>query len=569
MMGSGVKDMRGEPSSGPAIFAENDEGMENLNLSGDPLDNPPSYAEAVFSPYAEGSRGTVGTATGQHRPGTAVDSDEAYIAGNGREGDRYGDEDSVNGVQKGAPQAPLFPVHHQGPRLMSITVNNPMKVDGNSVVPIPGGGSYITYAVNTRTTLPGFKKPEFSVRRRFRDFVALSDRLAEVYEGYFIPARPDKSVEGQVMMSKEFVEMRAQALEKYMNQLAAHPVLSTSEILKNFLESEGDLASPSIAAAPSFASRMLDGASRLPKQLFGADAARSSGAYTPESQQKSGVGIFRMFKELTQSIASELGAGTKVTVQETDEDFIARRNKAGALEKQLAEASAKAEALVRAQQAVGDVTGEFGLSLIKVAKFEEASASSITCQNLQVSHATDARLVGMTSVRISRVSREAMAKTVEQLNALHDHLSIMSAVRSAVACREESLQGVQALVADLDGKRGRLGKLEAQSSQVFGGDKTRSRKVSDLAQEVERTAAAKEAAERKFATIQERNRSEFARLDAERARDFASMLIGFAHTQAAYADMCAEIWRSAADVFEGIKNSEAAVASLESAKDTA
>ncbi len=38
---------------------------------------------------------------------------------------------------------------------------------------LPGiNGGFVTYRVDTSTTLPGFARPEASVRRRFREFVA-------------------------------------------------------------------------------------------------------------------------------------------------------------------------------------------------------------------------------------------------------------------------------------------------------------------------------------------------------------------------------------------------------------
>lgn len=51
-------------------------------------------------------------------------------------------------------------------------------------------------------------------------------RLAETQRGYFVPARPDKSiVENQLMAGKDFVDMRKVELEKYLMRLAKHPNL--------------------------------------------------------------------------------------------------------------------------------------------------------------------------------------------------------------------------------------------------------------------------------------------------------------------------------------------------------
>lgn len=58
---------------------------------------------------------------------------------------------------------------------------------------------------------------------------ALGDLLKATHRGYVIPPRPEKSpVEGQ-RASADFVEARRAALEHYLHQLAAHPVLSRSQ----------------------------------------------------------------------------------------------------------------------------------------------------------------------------------------------------------------------------------------------------------------------------------------------------------------------------------------------------
>ena len=69
--------------------------------------------------------------------------------------------------------------------------------------------------------------------RRFRDFVALADRLADSHRGYFVPPRPEKTL---VSTSDElFVQHRATQLESYLARLAAHPVLRHSAELCVFL----------------------------------------------------------------------------------------------------------------------------------------------------------------------------------------------------------------------------------------------------------------------------------------------------------------------------------------------
>ena len=54
--------------------------------------------------------------------------------------------------------------------------------------------------------------------------------LQAKFRGYFVPPRPEKNaVEGQ-RMSDAFVEERRASLQKYLQQLAAHPVIGPSEM---------------------------------------------------------------------------------------------------------------------------------------------------------------------------------------------------------------------------------------------------------------------------------------------------------------------------------------------------
>ncbi len=59
---------------------------------------------------------------------------------------------------------------------------------------------------------------------------ALSELLKVTHRGYFIPPRPEKNpVEGQ-RATDEFVEVRRNALEKYIIQLAMHPAIVQSDV---------------------------------------------------------------------------------------------------------------------------------------------------------------------------------------------------------------------------------------------------------------------------------------------------------------------------------------------------
>ncbi|KAL0370728.1 UNVERIFIED_CONTAM: Sorting nexin 2B, partial [Sesamum angustifolium] len=288
---------------------------------------------------------------------------------------------------------------------LKISVSNPQKEVESSNSIVPGGNTYITYLITTSTDLLDYGGSDFSVRRRFKDVVTLSDRLNEVYRGVFIPPRPDKSVvESQVIQKQEFVEQRRVELEKYLRRLARHPVIKKSDELRCFLTVQGRMPLPT---SIDVASRMLDGAVRLPKQLLG----ESRSVVEPQDvlhPAKGGRDMLRFFKELKQSVVNDWG-NSRPPVEEDDKEFLKKKEKLWELEQHLTNASKQAESLVKAQQDMGETMGELGLAFIKLTKFENEQA----VLNTQRVRAADMKTVAMAAVKASRLYRELNAQTVK------------------------------------------------------------------------------------------------------------------------------------------------------------
>ncbi|KAJ9539886.1 hypothetical protein OSB04_026392 [Centaurea solstitialis] len=431
---------------------------------------PPSYAEAVFRSF-DGDHGK-------------------QVNGHG-------------GVSTSSPSS--------SSEYLKISVTDPHKEQDLNNSLVPGGNAYMTYLVTTWTNLPEFNGTEFSVRRRFKDVVTLSDRLADSYRGFFIPLRPDKSVvEGQVMQKQEFVEQRRMALEKYLRKLAAHPVIRRSEELRLFLQVQGKLP---LVKTTDVASRMLDGAAKLPKQLFGESVVSAAVDPNDVSQPaKGGRDLLRIFKELRQSVTNDWG-GTKPPV-----DF----------EQELSNVSQQAESLVKAQQDIGETLGQLGLAFVKLTKFESEEAMF----NSQKVRAGDMKNVATSAVKASRLYRELNAQTVRHLDKLHEYLGVMLAVNNAYADRSNALLTVQTLLSELSTLNARVEKLEAAASKIFG------------------------VTVREYERIKENNKNELERLDQERHDDFFGMLKGFVANQAGYAEKMASVWETVANETSGYaKNS--------------
>jgi len=438
-------------------------------------------------------------------------------------------------------------------RAFAIEVSDPVKRAEGSIIPGVSGG-YVTYKVHTKTTLSSFRSKDAAVRRRFRDFVELSDLLAMTQRGYFVPPRPEKNVvEGQ-RMTKDFIEARRAALEKFLMKLASHPVISQSAELRVFLEHDGELAlSPEWANLKPMQSSVLEGISRLPKQLISNDRALVSPAEAAQSTKQSND-FLRMFKELKASMAGDSkGAASQVPLSEEEVALKAENTRVIEFEVKLTDTTRKAEHLVKRLEEVGNVLGDIGLSFIKVAKFEDEDG--LRCGQYTQSGAAskaiaaDSRRIGMAAVRLSRLSRTATVQSAMQLGQLHDYLALLPSIRAAFREREDARVTVAALAEDHEEKKRRVAQLEEQSSKVFGGDKNRTRKISDLQHALSALEAAQQAGTAEYERVKLRNTQELARYKSDKSEDFHNMLVGFARVQAAFAERSFNVWMGVAEEF--------------------
>lgn len=111
----------------------------------------------------------------------------------------------------------------------NITVGDPHTVGST-------GTSHTVYSVITKTTSKAYRQPEFTVTRRYRDFLWLYNQLHTNNPGVVVPPPPEKQAVGR--FDQNFVESRRAALERMMNKAAQHPILQHDADLKTFLESE-------------------------------------------------------------------------------------------------------------------------------------------------------------------------------------------------------------------------------------------------------------------------------------------------------------------------------------------
>jgi sorting nexin-1/2 len=296
---------------------------------------------------------------------------------------------------------------------LEITVSHPEKVGD-------GMGAYIVYSITTKTTVPAFKSPHTTVRRRFSDFLRLHNKMTETHlpKGRIVPPAPEKSVKGMttVKFSKSeesnalFLERRQASLQRYLNRIAKHPVLRRDADFMEFLENPNE----------------------LPKAT--------------ETTALSGAGFMRLVKNVGQSIS-------KITSKksETDSWFDEQQQNYEALDTHLKKLHHAVEGMIVSRKELCVTTGNFVKSVATLGNVEE---------NNTVSRALS---------RLSEVQEKVESLHSEQTKhdlftfgeTIKDYIALLGAIRAAFGMRVRAYTTWQSSQQSLSKKREQEQKLTA------------------------------------------------------------------------------------------------------------
>ncbi|KAF2013149.1 hypothetical protein BU24DRAFT_393686 [Aaosphaeria arxii CBS 175.79] len=118
---------------------------------------------------------------------------------------------------------------------LETTVDKPQKE-------LPGTkDAYVSYLVTTHSDYQSFQRPDFSVRRRFTDFVFLYKQLSKEYPQCAVPPLPDKHKMEYVRGDRfgpDFTQRRAHSLHRFLKRITLHPVLRRAMLFITFLETQ-------------------------------------------------------------------------------------------------------------------------------------------------------------------------------------------------------------------------------------------------------------------------------------------------------------------------------------------
>ncbi|XP_028910552.1 sorting nexin-2 isoform X1 [Ornithorhynchus anatinus] len=356
---------------------------------------------------------------------------------------------------------------------IEIGVSDPEKVGD-------GMNAYMAYRVTTRTSLSMFSKNEFSVKRRFSDFLGLHSKLATKYlhVGYIVPPAPEKSIVGMTKVkvgkedssSTEFVERRRAALERYLQRTVKHPTLLQDPDLRQFLES-----------------------SELPRAV--------------NTQALSGAGILRMVNKAADAV-------NKMTIKmnESDAWFEEKQQQFENLDQQLKKLHASVEALVCHRKELSANTAAFAKSAAMLGSSEDHTALSRALSQL-----------AEVEEKIDQLHQEqAFADFYVFSELLSDYIRLIAAVKGVFDHRMKCWQKWQDAQVTLLKKR----ETEAKMQLANKPDKLQQAK-DEIKEEIEEWEAKVHQGERDFEQISKTIRKEVGRFEKERVKDFKVVIIKY------------------------------------------
>ncbi|CAL1394847.1 unnamed protein product [Linum trigynum] len=367
---------------------------------------------------------------------------------------------------------------------LSVSVTDPVKL-GNGVQ------AYISYRVITKTNLPDYQGPEKIVIRRYSDFVWLHDRLFEKYRGVFIPPLPEKSVVEKFRFSAEFIEMRRQALDVFVNRIASHQELQQSEDLKTFLQAEEETMERLRAHESSYF-------------------------------KKKPADLLQIFKDV-QSRVSDVVLGKEKPVEESNPDYEKLKHYIFELENHLAEAQKHAYRLVKRHRELGQSLSDFG----KAAKLLGACEADGLGKALTEFGAKSETL----SIRLQKEAHQLLMNFEEPLK---DYVRAVQSIKATIAERANAFRQQCELAETMKLKEINLDKLML----------TRSDRVGEAEIEYRELKEDSEEAARRFESIVRLMNEEIVRFQDQKMIDMGRAFHEFAKGQARLANNIADAWRS-------------------------
>eukprot|EP00602_Paraphysomonas_sp_CaronLab_P003556 CAMPEP_0185028212 /NCGR_PEP_ID=MMETSP1103-20130426/13844_1 /TAXON_ID=36769 /ORGANISM="Paraphysomonas bandaiensis, Strain Caron Lab Isolate" /LENGTH=449 /DNA_ID=CAMNT_0027562561 /DNA_START=1 /DNA_END=1350 /DNA_ORIENTATION=+ len=375
-----------------------------------------------------------------------------------------------------------------------VTITDPLKQSDSF-------GSYMIYKVNTTTNHSKFQFSEFSVLRRFSDFVWLHDQLNFSYPGAIVPPLPEKQAVGR--FSTEFVECRRRALEKFMSRVTKHTTLKDAECLQAFLQAD-DVAFSQSKEEFRLEREKVSGtlASWFETKVNALTATNSQGGL-----EKNAADL--KFEEILQYVSQ--------------------------LENQMESVSKHTSNLVKQNRALANALFEFGQAFTWLGQSEGDALGAALTQ------------MGNTADQLSVLATEnAESECVMLEEPLEEYVRMLASVKMAMKRRQEKKAMYVNAILDLESKQSSFSKVRG----VPGKEDVANAKLAL----VEKSQSNVESARVEYEEVSERLLEEFDRFKREKAEDMKLILLNYVNLQIQFNRKAEKAWGDLIPYLKGISS---------------
>ncbi|KAJ5505462.1 Vps5 C-terminal [Penicillium expansum] len=336
-----------------------------------------------------------------------------------------------------------------------------------------------------KTTSKAYRQPEFTVSRRYRDFLWLYNSLHSSNPGVVVAPPPEKQAVGR--FDTNFVESRRAALERMLNKIAGHPILQHDGDLKIFLESE------------AFTVDVKNKENREP------DIGPSKG--------------------MLSSFGISVGGGTKFV--EHDDWFHDRKVYLDALENQLKALLKSMDTVVLQRKGLAEAAGDFSSSLHALSAVELSPALSYPLEGLSE-----------LQLRIRELyDRQAQQDVLTLGITIDEYIRLIGSVKLAFTQRQKAFHTWHAAESDLQKRKNNQDKLLRQGKTQQDRLNQVNADVADAERKVHQTRLL-------FEDMGRLMRNELQRFEKEKVEDFKSGVETFLESAVEAQKELIELWET-------------------------
>ncbi|KAF3921986.1 hypothetical protein ABW20_dc0104539 [Dactylellina cionopaga] len=376
---------------------------------------------------------------------------------------------------------PSVPIEMAAKPTFDIQVGDPHKVGDLT-------SAHIVYQVSTKTSSKAYRVPEFTVSRRYKDFLWLYNALIVSNPGIIVPPPPEKQQLGR--FDQDFVESRRAALERMLNRIALHPVLQQDGDLKIFLESES----------------------------FNNDIKQKE--RQTASIETSGGGLFG-------SIGIGGAFSTAQKFVETDEWFLDRKAYLEALEGQLKNLMKSIDTVIKQRKELAESASEFGNSLHALSAVELSNMLSSPLASL-----------ADLQIRLRELyDRQAQQDVLTLGITVDEYIRLIGSVKLAFQQRQKAFHSWHAAESETQKKRGTYEKLQRQG-------KTQGDRLNQMQAEVADSEKKLHQARVLFDEMGRLMKNELERFEREKVEDFKSGVETFLESAVEAQKEVIELWET-------------------------